>query len=164
MIEGRDQIWMRPASSHPRILLVKDIANDVRDEDKVEWETASGMPLMDALWTSLRSDSAWVAGDFTPWGYRALAAGGATPSILRGVGNAWMILTKEGASRPHRLQRNFFIFLRSLLGTYPTLHAWADARNIMHHEWMLKCGFTQTDAVVTIGGFPFILFTYSKDK
>lgn len=155
---------MRPASGRSKWLIINDIMNDVRDEDKVEWETASGVSLADALWSSLKSEEAWVAGYFLKGGYRVLALGGATPSILRGVGNAWMILTKEGASRPHRLQRNFFIFLRSLLETYPTLHAWADARNTLHHEWMLKCGFIQTSAVVTIGGFPFILFTYTKEQ
>lgn len=144
-----------------------DITRDARVADISEWETAGGRPFPDSLRSALHQDHVWTvalgsreAGVLMSY----ILAFGVQPSTLKGVGDAWLVATNVAPQHYRALRRLFEVGLRQMLLLFPTLHAWADSRNAMHHRWMRAMGFVHAGRTATIGGVPFYLFTYTKDK
>ena len=94
-----------------------------------------------------------------------LCAFGVNPSGLPGVGNAWLVANRTAPNFAHGLHRHFNDGLEKMLALYPTLHAWADGRNSLHHLWMLRMGFELTENIMYFGeeGVPFLLFTINQE-
>ena len=140
----------------------KDIMRDARPADVQEWETAGGSkPFGLALMEALEGDLVWATANS-----KTLCAWGVNGHThMRDVGNAWLVATNEAEKHALGIHRHFEWGLDEMLKFYPVLHAWADSRNTVHHHWMRKMGFRETDKVCLLGEqeVPFILFTYGKD-
>lgn len=140
------------------------ILKDPREADKREWEVASGISFEEAVYDSFHSPyPSWIAHYGAD---KVLCVFGVCPSGLNPrIGNAWLAATNEAVKYVHRLHRHFEEGLVQMLDVYPTLHAWADERNVLHGKWMLKMGFERTESLLHFGepSVPFRLFTITKE-
>lgn len=140
-----------------------DLMEDAREADMQEWEAASGQffhyALILALSSYANTGHAWVA----KYGPHILMAFGVVEQPLRGIGNAWMLCTNRAVTMYRAIHQHWHKQLDQMLAVRPILHAWADERNVLHHQWMLRMGFQHTGVTSNYGQYPFRLFVYSKE-
>lgn len=145
--------------------VLADILMDPREADKREWETAGwNCPFEVSLKQAIEGDMVWEACATYPQ-FKTLLAFGVIPHArLWDVGKVWLVATNAAVLHYRDLRRVYFEGLMLMLEFFPTLHAWADSRNTLHHRWMEVMGFKRTDKVVLLGERedPFFLFTYNK--
>lgn len=140
-----------------------DLMEDAREADKQEWLAASGeRTFSEALMEALQRNShgtAWAA----RYGPHILMAFGVVEHPIAGIGNAWMICTNKAVPLYRAIHQHYHEYLEQMLSVRPVLHAWADERNVLHHQWMVRRGFKETDYSRKFNEWPFRLFVYSKE-
>ncbi|MCW2317138.1 hypothetical protein M2322_002692 [Rhodoblastus acidophilus] len=130
------------------------LALDVRELDREEWVAASGVPLLVSLNRAIKHGDNWAVLDEEG---RCLAIWGVNHD-----GNAWMIATNAAQRRLHEMHTFFKDGIARMHELHPEIDAWAYSKNHLHHKWMLRFGFKQTDQeVTTYPGCRFIRFTRS---
>lgn len=161
-------ILINPVVGLSRLRVLEDILGDYREADKREWETAGwNRPFEVSLRQAIEGDMVWSADFVDPCSLKTLLAFGVVPHArLRSVGTVWLVATEGAVSHYRDLRRVYFVGFKLMLEFFPTLHAWADSRNTLHHRWMEVMGFKRTDKVVLLGEGedPFFLFTYNSNK
>lgn len=136
----------------------RSLQADVRKEDLEEWVVGSAFPdLHHPLALSIRAAGVTARAVVDERG-ECLALWGANPG-----GMAWMIATNEAVRRVQSMRRLFKVGIEEMHELYPRLQAWAYYRNVVHHLWMERCGFTRTGETALLGlGLPFIRFVRDR--
>lgn len=63
-------------------------------------------------------------------------------SLLTGQGSPWMLSTEKVFRFPGALVRETSRYLERMLGVYPHLENYVDARNVRSVRWLTRVGFT----------------------
>lgn len=152
-------VVIRPVTVANELTVLRDILGDARDDDIREWETAGDMPFAHSLRLALSRTNVWTAD---------LDMDGVTVTSLLAFGvfgmNAWLVATNEAVQHYRSLRRVFPQGLELMLSVSPTLYAYADSRNILHHRWMEVMGFEAWQYFnLLIGEVPFHLYKYEKE-
>lgn len=78
--------------------------------------------------------------------------GGVAPiSMLGGIGSPWMLGTEALERVPGALTRVGVQYLQVVLGVYPELLNYVDARNVKSIRWLRRLGFTISDEPIPYG-------------
>lgn len=145
-------------SSCPRIRDAWSLEADIRQCDREEWVMASGRPVGSCLVEALSLPNTRVVLNedgkcLAMWGH-------VSDPKKSGVASAWMVATNEALRRVHEMHRFFKDGITEMHKDHHTLIASAAHHNVVHHRWMLRMGFKQTDLDTRNElGFRFILFT-----
>jgi len=144
--------------------VVNRILDDPRPADVQEWEAASGRSFEDALRESLLGNHAGHSWAAFRGVNEVLMAFGVNPYGSLRAGIAWLVATNAAVRHIHALHAHFKEGLGQMLAVRPELHAWADERNTLHHEWMLRMGFERTERQLYFNdaAVPFRLFVITK--
>lgn len=128
------------------------VLDDIRPADRREWFAGSGKPFSEAAKATLEGGA---------YARVALDADG-LPLCFWGCddGYVWLFATQHAETVALSLHRVLKPNLKDLLDRWPKLHAWADARNELHHVWLRWLGFTEErEDFIEPFGLPFKLFT-----
>jgi hypothetical protein len=133
------------------------IADNLRQSDRDEVALTSGLAPIDALIASwmLSTHAFLVFGrDGVP-----VAAFGAAPAHLPGVGAAWMLGTDGILTESRPIARETRKYLDEIAGAYPLLWNYVDARNTTSRRWLRWGGF-EVVGTTTMGpeAHPFHIF------
>lgn len=127
----------------------------IRLEDRMEWAAGCGQGILEQLAdVGLGEHSKVALSDGVPqliWGV--------DKTREEGVGSAWMFATIHASRLRLALHKAVLPEIEELHRAYPTLIAWSDRRNTLHHTWLRWLGFKEiTSAYYGTMGLPFIYF------
>lgn len=142
---------------------IEALSVGLRDADRQEIAAFNRTPeqaLMDGLETS-EYCHVIVDDDDTPVGIF-----GVGPHPLDDTnGIVWMLATPGIQKEPMRFLRNTHRYIETLfeVGNYTKLTNWTDARNTLHHKWILWCGGKFIDRLaVGVNGEEFLHFVIER--
>ena len=135
----------------PELVLLA--ADDIRPEDRREWQAGCGQDVEDRL----LEDTNWQ------FARAALDDDGRVLMFWGGDGGwVWLVATTHGQAQWRSLVRLQDGLLGELRGQFPgqDLKCWADDRNLLHHVWLRRLGFEPSESK-HIGPYqlPFTLYT-----
>jgi len=146
---------LRPATLEDGVRLLQD----VREEDRREWEDATGLPLDLQLMAALSGNSKalTVAHAGLPYGPPLLIWG--VDFVSKHLGQVWLIATNaamKSATSLHSIAPEALFLLDA---KYPTTVAYADPRNATHLRWLRRMGWREVRTIPTgPTGLPYIQF------
>lgn len=118
---------------------VEVLATDMRHLDRQELLASHGGDLVLAVQHAVDVSTACWA--MVVNGELAMLGGVAPLSLLGGVGSPWMLGTTLLDRVPGALTRIGVEYLRIVLGLYPELINYVDARNVKSIRWLRRLGF-----------------------
>jgi hypothetical protein len=118
---------------------VEALAADMRFLDRQELEASHGGDLVVAVQHAVDVSTACWA--MLVDGELAMLGGVAPLSLVGGVGSPWMLGTTLLDRSPGALTRIGVVYLRIVLGLYPELVNYVDARNVKSIRWLRRLGF-----------------------
>jgi hypothetical protein len=130
-------------------------AGRIREADKNEVETGTGMPVTVALMGACeRSEECWLvsqAGTGKP-----IAIFGLVESFHSGI--VWMVATNLLMKYPVRLMKISKRVIERWNQKHSLLHNFVDSRNEVHIEWLKHMGFVFNDSGQMLNGVNFWYF------
>jgi hypothetical protein len=128
----------RPATPEDVIF----VAENLRQADRIETETASGKPavtsLLEALINSSETYAAVLSGDSTPF-----MLFGVSPDPVRPeYGVVWLLATDRVKAAPLMVVQGAAEWLNKWAQKYRVLHNLVDTRNRLHLRWLKLLGFS----------------------
>lgn len=128
---------------------ILELAAGMRRADRQEIMASSGPDILATVRRAVASSTAcWsvYVGDVF------VMIGGVAPlSLLGSVGSPWMLGTEALEKVPGALTRVGIQYLQIVLGLYPELVNYVDARNIKSIRWLRRLGFTIADQPIPYG-------------
>lgn len=118
---------------------VEALAANMRFLDRQELEASHGGDLVQAVQHAVDVSTACWA--MLVDGELAMLGGVAPLSLVGGVGSPWMLGTTLLDRSPGALTRIGVEYLRVVLGLYPELVNYVDARNVKSIRWLRRLGF-----------------------
>ena len=138
----------------------RGLAKCVRPVDKMEWEIATGQPFLGHLLAGLVIKG---SRNYTLLrNYEPLAIFGVHPTQYPGIGRAWFAGTNELMRRVHEAHRHFKDGIALLHQDHEVLIASSWSQNRVHHAWMERMGFEETDPVF-FGEALYLNFTRTRE-
>lgn len=136
------------------------ILDDIRAADLREWAAGTGSAdLVDGLDRVFQEDRyAKAACDESGM---ALCMWG-VDNLPDGSGWVWLFATNRAVPLFLPIHRHLKSELGAILSRWPTLHAYSDARNLLHHRWLGWLGFTY-GREVPLGPFGLPFKHYTKE-
>lgn len=138
------------------------VCHDLREADRNEWVGATGEPAGPLIHRAVQEcPVCWAMVDAESGAVLCLY--GASGSDRPTVGVAWLVATRHADAMSWRIVRRVFKPAMATLDEhFDTLVAVADARNTLHHQWLVWAGFTLS-GVSQVGplGLKFLTFTRS---
>lgn len=124
----------------PETFHVEHIAANMREADRVEIWSSSGVKPLEALKDSLEvSSHAWCG---TADGVPVCIFGVGVVSILEGRGSPWLLGTDDIERHGFAFARRNRKYIADMLKTYERLENWVDDRNTLSKRWLRWMGFT----------------------
>lgn len=115
------------------------VHDHIRIEDLREWRDGSGkVNIRTMIAESSIRPSSWVA----KFQGEPLVVGGTEPIIeAPGFARGWMVATVKAPLFVYGLHYLLDPYLKGLDADYDAIYCWADARNHVHHKWIVWLGF-----------------------
>ena len=130
--------------AYTRLTTTEDLpylAKNLREEDKAEIRASSGIADVEAvlglglLGSRICKTICLPCG--TPCGIY-----GVSDTPVAGLGAIWLLATPDLLKVQRQFIRESGRELREISKGYRCVYNYADARNIVHHRWLKRCGFT----------------------
>lgn len=122
------------------------ILEDIRPADLREWVAGTGSADIQGALEVVFREGRYARAACDPEG-TALCMWG-IDELEPGVGWVWMFATTRAVPLFFPLHRHLRAGMDEVLERWPTLHAYSDSRNTIHHRWLKWLDFTHSEDVI----------------
>lgn len=138
------------------------VLGDIRPADLREWAAGTGSADMEACLELVFAEERYARCVVDEDG-RLLCAWGVDAMAEDGDGWVWLFATNAAVPLFLPIHRHLKPELGEILARWPRLHAYADARNALHHKWLGWLGFEHREDV-QLGPFGLTFKHYLKER
>lgn len=132
-------------------------ASGIRQADRDEWVGGTGGDVLPALLEALDIPGGvneTITLDGVP-----LCLYGTYPTSDEGIGQVWFLAAKAAERHVLAIHQLFKPVLEDMHSRFPLLLAYTHPRNLLHHKWMERNGFTYSHNIRTALGITYLAYT-----
>ncbi len=135
------------------------VLEDIRPADLREWYAGTGCPDISKCLMAVFEERRYARAAIGEDG-RLLAMWGVDDALEPDVGSVWLFATNKAVEVFLPIHRHLKHELGAILDRWPTLMAYADARNTVHHKWLEWLKFKHEGTVhLQPFGLPFKIYS-----